>query len=293
MEYGVFYPLVALVLGLAGVKGSVGVAYNQTLLVLNLATGLPSATLDLGAPVACAVSANNTIFVIVNYLGTVKVLKVEGTTFTQVELKLGNSTLTSLSGEAVQGLCDSLGNTIAFVYKEDNETYVVVGKVEGSYISIAEYKVDGTPNDVDVCLDQSHALVTSTHGVYIVGLDGEKTISGVPAKKADVNYGMLVFVTPDNEVFAYELTEQGPKPIWSYVSDYPVQDIVIIGKERVALGLKATNGILVLKNGQPSVSVGVPNVYKLSVGPDYVVAATSGSENYPAGVAVVPLAWLG
>ena len=293
MEYGVFYPLVALILGLAGVKGFVGVAYNQTLLTLNLATGLPSATLDLGAPVACAVAANNTIYAIVNYLGTVKILKVEGTTFTQVDLEVGNSTLTSLSGEAIQGVCDSLGNTIAFVYKEGNETYVVVGKVEGEYIKIAEYKVDVTPNDVDVCLDQSHVLVASDHGVYIIGSDGEKTVSGVPAKKADVNYGMLVFVTPDNEVFAYLVGKEGLKPVWSYVSDNSVQDVVVINNESVALGLKASNGILVLKNGQPSVSVGVPNVYKLSLGPDYIVAATSGSENYPAGVAVVPLAWLG
>ncbi len=293
MEYGVFYPLVALILGLAGIKGTVGVAYNQTLLMLNLATGLPSATLDLGAPVACAVAVNNTVYAIVNYLGTVKVLKVEGTTFTQVDLKVGNSTLTSLSGEALQGLCDSLGNTMTFVYKEGNETYVVVGKVENDYIAISEYKVENVPNDVDVCLDQVHVLVASTHGVYVLGPEGEKTISGVPAKKADVNYGMLVFVTPDNEVFAYELTEQGPKPAWSYVADNPVQDVVIIGENAVALALKADNGILVLKNGQPSVSVGVPNVYKLSLGPDYIAAATSGSENYPAGVAVVPLAWLG
>ncbi|NPA84616.1 MAG: hypothetical protein GXO07_01255 [Crenarchaeota archaeon] len=283
--YGAFF-LIGMISALASSGNVIAAASGPVLYLLNASSGLVIAQQDLGENVTCVVPYGAEFLAATTSAGLTHFVIIANNTFIPVQNVVeGNETLPALVGTST-GCASYEGYFVSVV--ESNGT-----------LKAYFFKLNGTDLVKEMELDAPEAKVKGGEvllfygpsGLYVYSEGNYTQITNVTVKDADYLGGVL-FYAANGTVVAYSMTAESQLYVWK-----PTQGkacaVLALSPNEVVVGLKNINmGVALLVDGSLKVTVGVPNVYKLSKGDGYVAAATAGGGNLGEGVAVIPLSWL-
>jgi hypothetical protein len=282
--YGAFF-LIGLVSALAGLNNVFAAAHGATLYLLNASSGLVIAQPNLGENVSCVVPFGNEFMVVTTFAGLTHFVLVmpNGTQVPIQNVVMGNESNPALTGSAID--CAAYeGMLVVTINANGTKAYFM--KLNGTNL-VVEKELKAPEPEVK---GGEALLFYGPTGLYLYNEGNFTMIANTTVSDADY-MGGVVFYASNGKLYAYSVPSATVLYTWTPKKGKVVAVLAITPNE-VIVGMKDTNmGLALLVGGKLKITVGVPNVYMVAKGGEYVGAATKGSLGE--GVATVPLSWFG